>query len=219
MRWNRIPHVYIKSLFVFLTTNFSFTILPIHIRYSFLPSYWMRTATDKLLLERVQRFEKEALAKIFDRFNAGIFRYSLRLLGDSDLARECMAETFSRFLSAIRRGVGPKEHLQAYLYRIAHNWITDYYRSKAPSSLPLDPALRSDPDKEPPQVVADAIDLHQVRSALALLTPDQRQVITLKYLEDWDNEEIARSLKKPVGAVKSLEHRAIQALRRMVPER
>jgi RNA polymerase sigma-70 factor (ECF subfamily) len=106
--------------------------------------------------------------------------------------------------------------LQAYLYRIAHNWITDYYRSKVPPSLPLDPELRSDPAQDPPEVVADAMELQQVRSALTLLTPDQRQVITLKYLEEWENEDIARALNKPVGAVKSLQHRAIDALRRLL---
>ena len=177
----------------------------------------MRPSSDPLLLERARRFEKEALAEIFDRYNAGIFRYAMRLLGGMDLARECMAETFSRFLSALQRGVGPKDYLQAYLYRIAHNWITDYYRSKTPPSLPLDPGLRSDPADEPHQVVSDEMELQQVRSALALLTPDQRQVIMLKYLEDWENEDIAQALKKPVGAVKSLQHRAIEALRRLLP--
>ena len=176
----------------------------------------MRTPSDPLLLERARRFEKEALAEIFDRYNAGIFRYGMRLLGDTDLARECMAETFSRFLNVLQRGVGPKDYLQAYLYRIAHNWITDYYRSKTPPSLPLNPELRANPADEPHQVVSDEMELQQVRSALALLTPDQRQVIMLKYLEDWENEDIAQALNKPVGAVKSLQHRAIDALRRLL---
>jgi RNA polymerase sigma-70 factor (ECF subfamily) len=60
------------------------------------------------------------------------------------------------------------------------------------------------------------MELQQVRSALALLTPDQRQVIMLKYLEDWENEEIAQALNKPVGAIKSLQHRAIESLRRLL---
>jgi RNA polymerase sigma-70 factor, ECF subfamily len=176
----------------------------------------MRSANDRLLLERAQHFEGDALAEIFDCYNAGIYRYALRLLGDPDLARECMSETFSRFLQALQRGVGPSEYLQAYLYRIAHNWITDYYRSKTPPSLPLDLEMRSDPAKDPHQVVADEMEIQQVRSALALLTPDQRQVIALKYLEEWENEEIARAMQKPVGAVKSLHHRAIESLRRML---
>lgn len=176
----------------------------------------MNSANDRSLLERARHFEKEALAEIFDCYNAGIFRYALRLLGDPDLARECMSETFSRYLNALQHGSGPNENLRAYLYRIAHNWITDYYRRKTPPPLPLDPELRADPAEEPSQVVADEMEIQQVRSALALLTPDQRQVVTLKYLEDWENEEIARSLNKPVGAVKALQQRGIAALRRML---
>jgi RNA polymerase sigma-70 factor (ECF subfamily) len=176
----------------------------------------MRAANEQALLARAQRFEPEALAEIFDRYNAGVYRYAMRLLGDSDLARECMSETFSRFLHALRRGAGPKDYLQAYLYRIAHNWITDYYRSSHLATLPLDAELPSDPAGEPHQAAAEAIELQQLRSALASLTPDQRQVITLKYLEDWQNEDIARALQKPVGAVKALQHRAVAALRRLL---
>lgn len=179
----------------------------------------MRAASDQPLMERAQRFEEEALAEIFDRYNAGIFRYARWLLGDADLARECMAETFSRFLNALHRGCGPTDYLQAYLYRIAHNWITDHYRRKVPPSLPLDMEIEADAEEGPPQVVAQILELQRVRAALALLTPDQRQVITLKYLEEWENDEIARSLNKPVGAVKALQHRAIEALRRLLCER
>jgi DNA-directed RNA polymerase specialized sigma24 family protein len=76
----------------------------------------MRSPTERALLERAQRFEEEALAEIFDCYNAGVYRYAMRLLGDPELARECMAETFSRFLTALKRGVGPHDYLQAYLY-------------------------------------------------------------------------------------------------------
>jgi RNA polymerase sigma-70 factor (ECF subfamily) len=201
----------------FITRHYAlYTMLAIRTDLDFRTSQYMKAAADQLLLERARRFEKEALAEIFDRYNAGIYRYALRLLGDADMARECMAETFSRFLNALHRQVGPKDYLQAYLYRIAHNWITDHYRSKTPPSLPLDINLEADVDDEPPQVIAVDMELQQMRSALALLTPDQRQVITLKYLEEWENDEIAQALNKPVGAVKSLQHRAIEALRRLL---
>ena len=59
-----------------------------------------------------------------------------------------------------------------------------------------------------------------MRAALVHLTPDQRQVIVLRYLEGLENEMVALALEKPVGAIKSLQHRAIDALRRMlVPQK
>lgn len=167
-------------------------------------------------MERARNFEAQALEEIFDTYSQGIYRYSYRLLGDVELARECMSETFSRFLEALRRNGGPNKYLQAYLYRIAHNWVTDYYRSKVPPSLPLDVDLPADPAEEPLYAVTQQIADQQLRSALTLLTPDQRQVIVLKYLEDWEMESIAQTLDKPVGAIKALQHRALEALRRIL---
>jgi RNA polymerase sigma-70 factor (ECF subfamily) len=176
----------------------------------------MKNNPDKVILERAKRFEDQALEEIYDTFSPGIYRYAFRLLGDVELARDCMSETFSRFLGVLKRESGPDNYLQAYLYRIAHNWITDYYRKKVPPTLPLDVEIRADPGKEPHQVVADQMANQQLREVLNLLTPDQRQVIVLKFLEDWENEAIARTLNKPVGAIKALQHRALKALRRIM---
>jgi RNA polymerase sigma-70 factor (ECF subfamily) len=176
----------------------------------------MRISPDQALLERARRFEPTALEEIFDVYSQGIYRYAFRLLGDAELARECMAETFSRFLEALKRESGPDNFLQAYLYRIAHNWVSDFYRSKVPPSLPLDVDIRANPADEPQLAVAGHIARDQLRQALTLLTPDQRQVIVLKYLEDWETEAIARTLNKPIGAVKALQHRGIESLRRIL---
>ena len=176
----------------------------------------MRNSQDQAILERARKFEAEALEEIFDTFSPGIYRYAFRLLGDTELARDCMAETFSRFLNALKHESGPNDYLQAYLYRIAHNWITDYYRSKVPPSLPLDMQIRANPSDEPDQKVTDQIENQQLRAALTLLTPEQRQVIVLKYLEDWENDAIAVAVEKPIGAVKALQHRALGALRRIL---
>jgi RNA polymerase sigma-70 factor (ECF subfamily) len=94
--------------------------------------------------------------------------------------------------------------------------VTDHYRSNNPPSLPLDSVSLTDSKDKPEQVVEERLSSYQLRQALALLTPDQRQVVTLKYLEEWENEAIAMALNKPVGAVKSLQHRGIEALRRIL---
>lgn len=171
--------------------------------------------SEQTFLEALHRLDERALARAYDLHSDEIYRYAARLLGDADLAEECVAETFSRLLQALRDGRGPREHLRAYLYRVAHNWITDQYRRVPPAPLEIREDLPDAAASPEEQARLHAIQA-QVRAALGRLTRDQQQVIALKYLEGWDNEEIARALGKPVGAVKSLQHRALARLRRML---
>jgi RNA polymerase sigma-70 factor, ECF subfamily len=170
---------------------------------------------EQALLKGARGFDENTLAEIYDRYSPGLYRYAMRLTGDTDRSEDCVAETFSRLLTALKNGGGPQQHLQAYLYRIAHNWITDCYRREPfiVTSIEDEPVVDELPD--PAQEAATRLNQESVRQALHRLTTEQRQVIALKYLEGWRNEEIAQALGKPVGAVKALQFRGLQALRRL----
>lgn len=170
------------------------------------------------LLQRAQQFDQEALAEIYDLYSSELYRYAVRLMNNEDLAEECVAETFNRFLIALSNTGGPTKYLRAYLYRIAHNWVTDQYRRQPPPSQIEDIDLHEDPNSHTSELVDEKIEREKVRTAIRYLTPDQRQVVILKFLEGWSNAEIAETLNKPVGAVKSLQHRALGALRRILSE-
>ena len=172
--------------------------------------------SEKSLFELVHRFDEQALIEVYDRYSPELYRYAVRMYADQDLAEECVAETFSRFLTALKHGNGPRQHLRAYLYRVAHNWITDYYRRQQPPTVQLDTEVMPDADIDLHDSLIQDLEQQEVRSALFLLTPDQRQVVTLKYIEGWRNKEIAQAMGKPVGAVKSLQHRALNSLRRIL---
>lgn len=172
--------------------------------------------SEKSLLELVIRFDEQALIEVYDRYSPELYRYAVRLLADQDLAEECVAETFSRFLNGLKHGNSPCQNLRAYLFRIAHNWITDYFRRRPSPSVLLDPELISDTDTDLQDSMIQNLEEQQVRAALCLLTPDQRQVVILKYSEGWRNKEIAQAMDKPVGAIKSLHHRALNSLRRIL---
>lgn len=169
------------------------------------------------LLQRASRLETQALAEIYDTYSPGIYRYGMRLLGDMSLAEDCVAETFARFLKTLQDQRGPRDHLQAYLYRIAHNWIVDLFRRNE-KVIELSDTIRSEADI-PEEEAAKRIRQKQVRKAIRHLTPNQQQVISLKYLEDWSNEEVAQAMKKPVGAVKSMQHRALKSLHKLLAEK
>jgi RNA polymerase sigma-70 factor (ECF subfamily) len=178
----------------------------------------MDSSQEKELLDGARRLNPQALAAIYDSFNRGIYTYSLRLLGESDLAEECVAETFSRFLHALHKGSGPQKYLQAYLYRIAHNWITDCYRSRPTLSAELDENLVDEARPSLPQSLDKAMEQARMRAALRQLTGEQRQVIALRFLQGWENEEVAAALKKSLGAIRALQHRAITNLRKILAE-
>jgi RNA polymerase sigma-70 factor (ECF subfamily) len=165
------------------------------------------------LMQRARLFDHQALAQVYDTFSPGLYRYAMRRLGDQNLAEDCVADTFTRLLQALQAKRGPEIFLQAYLYRMAHNWISDYYRREPAPAEELTEQHRDD-QADPEEDTNRHQQQDRLRLAMRQLTPDQQQVISLKYLEGWKNEEIARSLKKPVGAVKSLQHRALVALQR-----
>ncbi len=172
---------------------------------------------EQKLLQSASELNTKALAEIYDTFSPGIYRYAMRLLGDETIAEDCVSETFARFLKSLQERRGPRDNLQAYLYRIAHNWIVDHYR-KDGKTVELSDVLRSEADV-PEVEAAKHIRQEQVREAIRQLTPDQQRVILLKYLEDWSNEEVARAMKKPIGAVKSIQHRALKSLYRFLAEK
>ena len=165
------------------------------------------------LLKLAGQFDTRALADIYDLYSPRLYRYAMRLLGDDNAAEDCVSETFSRFLKALRTGKGPHDYLQAYLFRTAHNLVVDHYRRPSPAEE-LDENL---PQAETTEGTAE-VNLRQrrVRESLRQLTEDQQQVVALKFLEGWENEEIARVLKKPIGAVKSLQHRALAQLQKIL---
>lgn len=165
------------------------------------------------LLTKAGQFDTCALAEIYDLYSPRLYRYAMRLLGDDCAAEDCVSETFSRFLKALQAGKGPRDYLQAYLFRTAHNLVVDHYRRQ-----PLTEELTDDlPNAEDTENAAEHnLSQNRVRAALHKLTEDQQQVVSLKFLEGWENDEIACALHKPIGAVKSLQHRALAQLQKFL---
>ncbi len=169
-------------------------------------------STEQNLLTQARQLDSAALAEIYDCYSPRVYRYAFRLLGDASLAEDCVAETFRRFLHSLHNGNGPCEHLQAYLFRTAHNFVVDYYRKDTMDEL-------ADETPDPGNVEVEAghtIRQQHIRDALLELSPSQQQVISLKFWEGWENEAIAAFLHKPVGAVKSLQHRALVHLQKVL---
>jgi len=107
--------------------------------------------------------------------------------------------------------------VSAWLYRVAHNLIVDELRRRSyRNHYALDDELAetlSDAGQSPEEQAWTALRGAHVRAALLELTPEQRQVIVLKFLEGKSNAEVAELTGRTPGAVKALQHRALESLR------
>ena len=179
------------------------------------------SANESELLRRARVLDASALTQVYDTYSAGVQRYAMRLVGDARLAEDCVTETFSRLLVALRTGQGPTTDLRAYLFRVAHNWLMDEHRSfrRQPEMLPLQEDLdaeATDTSDDLLQAASDTIRRERLRAAIRTLTLEQQQVVSLRFLEGWSLEETAQALGKPVGAVKAMQHRAISNLKSQI---
>lgn len=176
----------------------------------------MAEGSEQARFRRANAFDRDAIAAIYDDYYESIYRYTYRQVSDVEIARDLTAEVFRRFLQAIHRGKGPDRHGKAWLFRTAHNAVVDHYRgTKYRQHLPLDEGLIAMND-DPASTVENHLAAERVRHALLNLTPEQHQVIALKFLAELSNQEVAIVIDKPIGAVKSLQHRALASLRRQL---
>lgn len=128
-----------------------------------------------------------------------------------------VADTFLRLLIAVRGGV-LLGNIRAYLYRIAHNWIIDYYRRRPQVDVSLEESFHTEAEDNPSHLVAEEVDAQRMRSALLKLSAEQRQVIELRFMENWSHDEVAVALGKTVEATRALQYRAVEVLRQELAE-
>jgi RNA polymerase sigma-70 factor (ECF subfamily) len=169
-----------------------------------------------LALTNAKPINRQALVGIYQEYSPALYRYAYRLLGDQDQAEECVAETFSRFLQIIRRGGGPSGSIKAYLFRIAHNWITDYYRRQPPESHDLNEEIHAGITSDPERGVHQKLEKERIRIALLKLPSEQRLVIELRFLEDWSHDQIAVVMGKTVEATRAMQYRGLMTLRQLL---
>jgi RNA polymerase sigma-70 factor (ECF subfamily) len=170
---------------------------------------------DAELVRRAKGGDESALVEIYNQCQAPVYRYVYYRVGSAALAEELTAEVFVRMVDKIGsfRDVG--RPILAWLYAIARNLVIDHQRAQGREEwLSLDETLPASEDGQPHRVA----EAREVRStllaALERLTETQRQVILLKFMEARSNAEVAEILGKDEGAIKSLQHRALAALRR-----
>jgi len=170
------------------------------------------------LLERASRAESAALGALYDQYADRIYSYIYHRVGYAEVAEDLTGQVFMRMLEAIRTGRAWRTSFSGWLYRIAHNLVIDHYRRRGRATLVDldDVAPVAATMGDPAHIAESMLDREDLRKALALLTEEQAQVITLRFLEELSIAETADTMQKTEGAIKALQYRAVLALKRVM---
>ena len=171
--------------------------------------------TERQLLEQAGEYDSRALAEIYDRYSMPVYSYLYRRLGDAPLAEDLTGEVFLRLLKVLNTRRAPREHLQGWLYRVAHNLAVDWLRRHGGREAVLQQDF-PDGSESTLSVVHRGQTRQRLRAAIGRLTVDQQQVILLRFGEGFKLAEVAHLVGRSEGAVKQLQHRAIKRLRALL---
>jgi RNA polymerase sigma-70 factor, ECF subfamily len=171
------------------------------------------------LVERAQRGDRSALEELYLLHFDRIYSYLHVSVGNRHDAEDLTTQTFLKMLESIKRFRWQSAPFSAWLFRIAHNLAMDHFR--ATRRWQPEEEVPEPPGEEEPSAEAEAMQAIGRQSMLELiedLSHEQQQVLTLKFVFNFSNADVATILEKTEGAVKSLQHRALVSLQKQIAQ-
>ncbi len=180
----------------------------------------MPARDESRLIALAQRGDRAALSELYNRHVDRIHQYVRYRIGDEQTAEDITAEVFLRAIESLGRYDDRGAPFAAWLYRIAHARIVDYWRrSRRQQTAPLeDPLLQDSLVSDDEVLDYDVLQHRSLLTALQQLTDDQQNVIILRFLQGLDIITVAGILGKTEGAIKALQRRGLEALARLLNE-
>ena len=169
------------------------------------------------LVERAQQGDRAALEELYLIHFDRIYSYLHMSVGNRHDAEDLTTQTFVRMLESIGRFRWRSAPFSAWLFRIAHNLSMDHFRSSRRSQPTEDvPEPAGAEERSAEDEAFQSIGRRSMLEMIEGLSDEQRQVLTLKFVFNFTNGDVATILGKTEGAVKSLQHRALVSLQKQL---
>jgi RNA polymerase sigma-70 factor, ECF subfamily len=169
------------------------------------------------LVARGQKGDRDALEELYLIHFDRIYSYLHVSVGNRHDAEDLTTQTFLKMLEKIGSFKWQSAPFSAWLFRIAHNLAMDHFRSRRrwqPEEEVPEPPGEEEPSAE--LVAMKTIGRESMLKLIDRLSPEQQQVLTLKFVFNLPNAEVAAILDKTEGAIKSLQHRALVSLQKQI---
>lgn len=168
-------------------------------------------------LVQAQAGSDSALTALYNHYFERLYRFIYYRVSHKETAEDLTEEVFVKVFKNLRTLEQPAA-FEGWLFQIARNLVIDYYRSKRPV-VPLEEIENT---LEYETNIVDLVNLQTEQTIfiklLKELSPEQQQVIKLKFLEDIDNAAIAQIMEKTEGAIRVIQHRAISKLKELIDD-
>jgi len=174
------------------------------------------------LVARAQAGDAEAFGELYDRYVAVVHRFISHRVSSVTLAEDLTSETFLRALRRLSTFTDQGKDVGAWLVTIARNLIADHFKSsRHRMELTSGDVLEAADHRAGDDPAASAVDndVHRtLLQALSTVGVEQRECLTLRFLQGLSVAETAAAMGKSEGAVKALQFRAVRALGRALPD-
>jgi RNA polymerase sigma-70 factor (ECF subfamily) len=168
------------------------------------------------IVRRAQGFDEDALKSLYEAYYPKIYGYAFLQMGDVQAAEDLASDVMLKMIESIKSYQFKGLPFGAWVFRIARNRLIDLHRRrKRRGEVDLSETLAGTL-ASPLSMAERALERGQLQVAMKHLTDEQRQVIVLKFIQGFDNRSIGRIMGRSEGAIKSLQHRALHALRRVL---
>jgi RNA polymerase sigma-70 factor (ECF subfamily) len=168
-------------------------------------------------LELVARVHEDSAAfgQLYERYVSKIYNYVYYRTGNHHDAEDLTGRVFYRALMHIERFVDRGVPFSAWLYRIAHNLVANWHRDNSRrQELSLEDMTLTGAAREIPEMATEANEERALLlSAIRSLPVERQELLILKFVERLSNAEIGEIMGRSEGAIKSLYHRTLIALR------
>jgi RNA polymerase sigma-70 factor (ECF subfamily) len=169
------------------------------------------------LVERAQSGDGAAFAALYDVFAPRVYRFFRFRVASADAAEDLTQRVFVKMIEQLPKYESRGIPFAAWLFRVARNaWIDEERTSHEAVSIDRFAESMSVADG-PHELAAAAIESEMLRSAIAALPPDHREVIASRFFAGLSCRETAAQMGRSEGSVRVIQHRALTALRRHLP--
>ena len=171
---------------------------------------------ERALVDRAIQRDQEAFGDLYDMHVSRVYRHVYYMVGNAAEAEDLTAQAFLQAWAAIERYQFRGAPFVSWVMRIAHNLGVSHLRSRKPGTELPEILVDQSREGNPEEVLQRQAEGDRVREAILHLRDEHRRVIILRFVQDLDYGEVAEIVGKSVPAVRVIQHRALNALRKQM---